>query len=168
MRVLGIDPGTATTGYGLIDSDSSGDTAVAYGIISTPAEQPLEGRLLTISGEITALLERHKPDACAVEDLFFGRNTRSAFSVAHARGVVLLAAAQHNLAVHVYRPIQVKQAVASYGAATKDQVQQMVRLLLRLAEIPRPDDAADALAVAICHAHSYEQARRLAALKAAG
>ncbi len=167
MRVLGIDPGTATSGYGLIDSTPAGDQAVVFGVITTPADAPLELRLLTIHTELTKLLLEFKPDACAVEALFFGRNTRSALSVAHGRGAALLAAAQNGLAVAVYTPIQVKQAVASYGAATKDQVQQMVRMLLRLESIPKPDDAADALAVAICHAHSDVANRRMAAAQAA-
>lgn len=155
MRVLGIDPGTATTGYGLIDSGSAGDRSIAYGVITTPADQPLERRLLTIHSRLRDLFAEFEPTACAIEDLFFGKNTRSAISVAQARGVALLAAAQGGLEVNVYRPIQVKQAVASYGAATKQQVQQMVRMLLRLDEVPRPDDAADALAIALCHAHSH-------------
>ncbi|MDE3077677.1 MAG: crossover junction endodeoxyribonuclease RuvC, partial [Chloroflexota bacterium] len=106
MRVIGIDPGTASTGYGLIDSAPSGDSAVAFGVISTPPDQALETRLLSIYQQLDRLMEDFKPDACAVEELFFGRNTRSAFSVAHARGAALLAAAQHGLSVAVYRPIQ--------------------------------------------------------------
>src|SRR5205085_310651 len=121
---------------------------------------------LAIHQQLQALIEQFQPEACAVEDLFFGRNTRSAFSVAQARGIALLAAAQHGLAVEVYRPIQVKQAVASYGAANKAQVQQMVRMLLGLTEIPKPDDAADALAIALCHAHSYLALSRLRAASA--
>jgi len=164
MRTLGIDPGTATTGYAVIDSSSIGDRALTFGVILTAADLPLEQRLLAIHHRLDALIEEHRPGACAVEELFFGKNTRSAFSVAQARGVALLAAAQHGLAVEVYRPIQVKQAVAAYGGAGKLQVQQMVRVLLGLPEIPRPDDAADALAIALCHAHSYEAlARRRAA-----
>jgi crossover junction endodeoxyribonuclease RuvC len=155
MRVLGIDPGTATTGYGVVDSDSSGDRAVAFGVVLTAADLPLERRLLSIHSRLRDLMAELRPQACAVEELFFGRNSRSAFSVAQARGVALLAAAEYGLAVEVYRPMQVKQAVAAYGGAGKQQVQQMVRAMLGLAEIPRPDDAADALAIALCHAHSY-------------
>ena len=161
MRVLGIDPGTATTGYGLIDASSAGDELVTYGVILTSAELPLEQRLALIHRRLSDLLAEFQPEAVAVEDLFFGKNTRSALSVAQARGVALLATAQHGLAAEVYRPIQVKQAVAAYGGASKLQVQQMVRMLLRLPEIPRPDDAADALAIALCHAHSYVAAARL-------
>ena len=161
MRILGIDPGIATTGYGFIESDP--DRALTYGVVLTPAGEPLEARLLLIHRRLSDLLAEFQPEACAVEELFFGKNSRSAFSVAQARGVVLLAAAQHGLAVEVYRPVQVKQAVASYGGASKQQVQQMVRLLLDLPDIPRPDDAADALAIALCHAHSYQAAARLRA-----
>ncbi|HLQ35077.1 MAG TPA: crossover junction endodeoxyribonuclease RuvC [Chloroflexota bacterium] len=162
MRILGIDPGTATTGYAFIDSPP--DRALTYGVILTAAGEPLEQRLLLIHRRLSELIAEFQPEACAVEELFFGKNSRSAFSVAQARGAALLAAAQHGLAVEVYRPIQVKQAVAAYGAASKQQVQQMVRMLLGLTEIPRPDDAADALAIALCHAHAHEGlARRRAA-----
>jgi crossover junction endodeoxyribonuclease RuvC len=164
MRILGIDPGIATTGYGVVDATNGTDRALTYGVVLTPAGQPLEQRLVTIHRRLVEIIREFRPEACAVEELFFGKNSRSAFSVAQARGVALLAAAEAELVVEVYRPIQVKQAVASYGAAGKQQVQQMVRMLLGLAEIPRPDDAADALAIALCHAHSYEAlARRRAA-----
>ncbi|HLY65675.1 MAG TPA: crossover junction endodeoxyribonuclease RuvC [Chloroflexota bacterium] len=164
MRILGIDPGTATTGYGIIEADGSADRALDFGVILTASDLPLDRRLLIIHDRLDELIRQFQPSACAIEELFFGRNTRSAFSVAQARGVALLTAAQHGLAVEVYRPIQVKQAVAAYGAAGKLQVQQMVRMLLGLPEIPKPDDAADALAIALCHAHSYEAlARRRAA-----
>ncbi|SRR5579884_45642 len=161
MRILGVDPGTATTGYALVETNP--DRALTYGVILTPAGLPLEQRLREIHQRLSALIAEFRPDVCAVEELFFGKNSRSAFSVAQARGVALLAAAESALAVEVYRPIQVKQAVAAYGGATKPQVQQMVRMLLGLPEIPRPDDAADALAIALCHAHSYEAAARLRA-----
>src|SRR5689334_20162869 len=160
MRVLGIDPGIATTGYGVVESTPAGDRSLSFGVVLTPPELTLERRLLLIHQRVADLLAELRPDACAVEDLFFGRNSRSAFSVAQARGVALLAAAEYGLAVEVYRPIQVKQAVASYGGASKQQVQQMVRVLLGLPDIPRPDDAADALAIALCHAHSYEALAR--------
>jgi len=164
VRIIGIDPGLATTGYGVVETGGFGDRALNFGVVLTPAGETLERRLLTIHRRLSDLMAEFQPEACAVEELFFGKNSRSAFSVAQARGAALLAAAQHGLAVEVYRPIQVKQAVASYGAATKQQVQQMVRLLLGLDDIPRPDDAADALAIALCHAHSYEAlARRRAA-----
>ena len=164
VRILGIDPGLATTGNGMVESGSAGDRLLTFGVVLTPAGLALEQRLLTIHRRLAELIAEFRPEACAAEELFFGRNSRSAFSVAQARGVALLAAAQHGLAVEVYRPVQVKQAVASYGGAGKQQVQQMVRMLLGLAELPRPDDAADALAIALCHAHSHEAlARRRAA-----
>jgi len=160
VRILGIDPGLATTGYGVID----GERALTFGVVVTPAGEALERRLLQLHQRLDALIAEFEPEACAAEELFFGKNSRSAFAVAQARGVALLAAAQHGLAVEVYRPIQVKQAVAAYGGATKQQVQQMVRMLLGLSEVPRPDDAADALAIALCHEHSHEAlARRRAA-----
>jgi crossover junction endodeoxyribonuclease RuvC len=164
MRILGIDPGIATTGFGVVESTAAGDRSLTFGVILTAAGTALEQRLLLIHRRLADVIDEFQPQACAAEDLFFGKNSRSAFSVAQARGVALLAAAERGLAVEVYRPIQVKQAVASYGGASKQQVQQMVRMLLGLAEIPRPDDAADALAIALCHAHSYEAlARRRAA-----
>jgi crossover junction endodeoxyribonuclease RuvC len=161
VRTLGIDPGTATTGYGIVESAEGVDRAITFGVILTPADLPLEQRLLSIHQQLADIIERFGPAACAVEDLFLGRNARSAFSVAQARGVALLCAAEHGIPVEVYRPIQVKQAVAAYGGADKQQVQHMVRMLLGLPEVPRPDDAADALAIALCHAHSHEALSRL-------
>ena len=162
MRILGIDPGLATTGYAVVESPA--ERALTYGVVVTPPDLPLEQRLLLVHRRLSDLIAEFQPEVCAAEELFFGRNSRSAFSVAQARGVALLAAAQHGLSVEVFRPIQVKQAVASYGGAGKQQVQQMVRMLLGLPEVPRPDDAADALAIALCHAHSHEAlARRRAA-----
>jgi len=167
VRIIGIDPGTASTGFGVIDSEAGEDRAVHFGVISTAAGQDLELRLLAIHRQLGELMDALRPEACAVEELFFGRNTRSAISVAQARGAALLAAAQHGLRVNVYRPLQVKQAVASYGGASKDQVQHMVRLLLRLDAVPQPDDAADALAIALCHAHSSVGLARLRAAQLA-
>ncbi len=153
MRVLGIDPGTATTGYGLVDYD--GDLRlVDCGAIVTPAGVALPQRLLAIHRDLSALIARLQPDAVAVEELFFSKNVRTAMSVGHARGVILLAAAQAGLPVDHYKPSEVKQAVAGYGSATKQQIQEMVRLLLGLDAILTPDDVADAVAIAICHAHS--------------
>lgn len=164
MRILGIDPGLATTGFGVVEATASGERALTFGAILTPADMALEQRLLLVYRRLNDVMAEFRPEACAAEELFFGKNSRSAFAVAQARGVALLAAADHGLGVEVYRPIQVKQAVAAYGGATKQQVQQMVRMLLGLADIPRPDDAADALAIALCHAHSHEAlARRRAA-----
>lgn len=154
MRVLGIDPGTATTGYGLVEESGGDLKAVAFGAIRTPAGQPLPARLQLIYRAVADLAAEWKPTGTAVEELFFSRNVRTAMGVGQARGVILLALADAGLAVAEYTPSAIKQAVTGYGNADKAQMQEMVRLLLGLAEIPRPDDAADALAVAICHFHS--------------
>ena len=153
--ILGIDPGTATTGYGLVTEDEAGEARlVRYGVITTAPGVPMPERLLAIHRELTAVIATHAPDAVAVESLFFGRNVTTALTVGQARGVVLLAAAQAGLPIYEYKPAEVKQALAGYGAADKRQMQEMVRILLGLDDIPRPDDAADAVAVAICHLHS--------------
>lgn len=154
MLVLGIDPGTAITGYGLVRSADDELTLVDYGAITTSANSPLPQRLQALHQGLTELISHHQPTAVAVEELFFSRNVRTALAVGQARGIVLLAAADAGLPVHEYTPLQVKQAVVGYGRATKDQVQQMVRMLLGLDFVPQPDDAADAIAVAICHLHS--------------
>lgn len=153
MIVLGVDPGTAITGYGLVDQ--AGDLRLlAAGAITTPAETPLPERLLTIHQKLSSLIAQHQPASVAVEELFFSKNVRTAMSVGQARGVVLLTAAQAGLPVYSYKPSEVKQAVAGYGGASKSQVQEMVRLLLGLDAVLSPDDVADAVAVAICHLHS--------------
>jgi crossover junction endodeoxyribonuclease RuvC len=154
MLVLGIDPGTAITGYGLVKGEDDDLTLVAYGAITTSSDWPLPERLQRIYRELTAVIEDQQPTAVAVEELFFSKNVRTALSVGQARGVALLAAANAGLPIHEYTPLQVKQAIAGYGRATKDQVQQMVRMLLGLDNVPQPDDAADAIAIAICHIHS--------------
>ena len=154
MLVLGIDPGTAITGYGLVKGEDDDLTLVAYGAITTSSDWPLPERLQRIYRELTAVIEDQQPTAVAVEELFFSKNVRTALSVGQARGVALLAAANAGLSIHEYTPLQVKQAITGYGRATKDQVQQMVRMLLGLDSVPQPDDAADAIAVAICHIHS--------------
>jgi crossover junction endodeoxyribonuclease RuvC len=152
---LGIDPGTATTGYGLVRlTDEGGLEAVTFGVILTPPKTPDQERLRMLYGDLNELFAAHQPDCCAVERLFFQRNVSTALAVGQARGVVLLAAAQAGRQVAEYTPNEVKQAVVGYGSADKRQVQEMVRTLLRLPEIPRPDDAADALAVAITHLHT--------------
>jgi crossover junction endodeoxyribonuclease RuvC len=158
--VLGIDPGTAITGYGVVGEVQGELQPLAFGVIKTPADQPLPRRLQSIYRAISDLAEEWKPTAAAVEELFFSRNVRTAMSVGQARGVALLALADAGLDVAEYTPLVIKQAVTGYGSADKAQMQDMVRLLLRLKKVPRPDDAADALAVAICHLHSA----RLAAL----
>ncbi len=151
MLTIGIDPGTATTGYGLIQGRGDRLTLVEYGVVTTPAGDPLPRRLHVLHAGITRLIEQHHPDCAAVEELFFARNARTALAVGHARGVILLALTALGLPIFEYTPLQVKQAVTGYGRADKTQVQAMVRVLLGLSTIPQPDDAADALAVAICH-----------------
>jgi crossover junction endodeoxyribonuclease RuvC len=152
---LGIDPGTATTGFGLVEQlPDGGLRAVDYGVITTPKEASAPDRLLLLYQQLTELLLLHRPQTSAVEKLFFQKNVSTALAVGQARGVTLLAIAQTGLEVAEYTPNEVKQAVAGYGSADKRQVQEMVRVLLSLPEIPRPDDAADALAIAICHLHT--------------
>ena len=149
---LGIDPGTATTGYGLVRLFPDGTLApVSYGIISTPKEATPSARLEMLYDQLQTLLKQHQPDTAAVEKLFFSRNVTTGIAVGQARGVVLLAIQQAGLEVFEYTPKEVKQAVAGYGNADKKQVQEMVRALLQLDTIPKPDDAADALAIAITH-----------------
>jgi len=151
--VFGIDPGLASTGYGLVALDGGRLTALDGGVIETPAGIPLERRLADIHEQIERLLSTHAPDAVALEELYFGPNVRTAFAVGHARGVVMLAAGQRGLPCTGYTPQKVKAAVCGNGRAEKDQVARMVKMLLGLTEEPRPDHAADALAVAICHAN---------------
>jgi crossover junction endodeoxyribonuclease RuvC len=153
MIVLGIDPGLASTGYGLVGRRDGRLAALAGGVIETRAGLPQERRLADIHAQISELLAAHQPEALALEDLYFGQNVRTAFAVGHARGVVMLAAAQRGLSCTGYTPQQVKGAVCGGGGAAKDQVARMVKMLLGLPEEPRPDHAADALAVAICHAN---------------
>ena len=154
MLVLGVDPGTAITGYGLVREAEGQLQAVAYGAITTPPDWALPQRLQKIYHDLTALILEHGPTEGAVEQLFFSRNVKTALAVGQARGVVLLALADGGLAVHEYTPLQVKQSVVGYGRAEKAQVQELVKLLLGLEVVPQPDDAADALAIAICHLHS--------------
>jgi len=154
VLVLGIDPGTAITGYGLVREDEEGLTLVDYGVITTTAGRPLPERLQAIYQGLADVARRHQPQQAAVEELFFSRNVRTALSVGHARGVTLLALADAGLAIHEYKPLEIKQAITGYGGAGKQQVQEMVRLLLNLDHVPEPDDAADAVAVAVCHIHS--------------
>lgn len=154
MRVLGIDPGTATTGYGVVEGQQGNLALVSYGAITTPASWALPQRLQHIYAQLRALLLQWQPDSAAVEELFFGKNAQTALAVGHARGVALLALADAGVPIEVYKPAEVKQAVAGYGNASKVQVQDMVQHLLGMPEPPSPDDAADALAIAICHLHS--------------
>ena len=154
MRIIGIDPGIATTGYGIVESDGQRSVVLDFGCVFTAAELPMPERLQQIYAELTELLHRYKPDIMAVEKLFFCKNVNSAMQVGEARGVLILAGRHAGLPVFEYTPLQVKQSVVGYGRAEKSQVQQMVKVLLCLSKIPRPDDAADALAIALCHAHS--------------
>jgi len=154
MLVLGIDPGVAITGYGLLEGPADEARLVASGVVVTPSTFSLSERLLVVHDELAALIARYRPQAAAVEELFFGRNARTALAVGHGRGVALLTLAQAGLEVYEYTPMQVKQAVVGYGRADKGQVQEMIRMLLRLETVPQPDDAADAVAVAFCHLQS--------------
>lgn len=164
MIILGIDPGTATAGFGVVEFSKGKLSPVGYGTVRTPAGLPLPQRLRQIYEDAHELLRRYRPDVVVVEQLFFSRNVTTAFAVGQARGVFLLCAAQHGLPVVEYPPHQVKQAVTGVGRAGKAQVAFMVRALLGLKETPRPDDAADALAIAICHAHAASTVARLSAL----
>ncbi len=155
--VLGIDPGTAILGYGAVSAEGDALRVVDFGAVTTPASLPLASRLLLLFEGLVQVIDRLQPSEIAVEQLFFARNVRSALAVGHARGIALLAAATRALPVGEYTPLQVKLAVAGYGHATKEQVQNMVQVMLGLEQVPQPDDAADALAIAICHARWNEQ-----------
>jgi crossover junction endodeoxyribonuclease RuvC len=168
MIVLGIDPGTANTGYGVVAQQRGRMVALDGGVVETPAGLPLERRLTTIHARLVELIDEHAPVAIAIEDIYFGANARSALAVGQARGVVLLAAGQRGLPCGSYTPQQVKGAVCGSGRADKLQVQEMVQRLLALAELPRPDHAADALAVAICHLNRAPLAAAAAATSPAG
>jgi crossover junction endodeoxyribonuclease RuvC len=161
IRVLGLDPGIAMMGYGVIEDNNGNLTAIEYGGLSTPAKQATSQRLRTLYEGIIAIIERHNPKEVAVE-LFVARNLRTALMVGQARGVALLAAANKSLPVYDYTPLQVKQRVSGYGRGEKRQIQEMVRMQLGLDCIPEPDDAADALAVAICHISEARLSRLLA------
>jgi crossover junction endodeoxyribonuclease RuvC len=161
--VLGIDPGTARLGYGIVERQGSNLTMLDYGCIETTNDRPLEQRLLLIHEGITDLIETHRPEAVGVERLFFNKNVQTAMAVGQARGVVLLTAAQHGLPILEYGPHEVKLAVTGYGRAPKDQVQRMVQLVLSMSELPKPDDAADALAVAVCTAHAVTPGKAIPA-----
>jgi crossover junction endodeoxyribonuclease RuvC len=155
MLVVGIDPGTALTGYGLVRRNSNAALElVDYGVIRTSSRQPMPMRLVKLHTELETLLKRYGPTQAAVERLFFQKNVTTAISVGQARGVVLLALANAGLTIEEYSPQDIKMAVTGYGAADKGQMQRMVKMLLMMDDLPRPDDAADALAVAICHANS--------------
>ena len=154
MIVLGIDPGVATIGFGVLDAQRGKNTLIQYGVITTPAGLPLSQRLRQIHADMEQLIRQFKPDEMAVEELFFSKNITTGISVAHGRGVILLAAEQLGVPVFEYTPMQVKQAVVGYGGAEKRQVMLMTQRLLGMKQIPKPDDAADALAIAICHSRA--------------
>lgn len=154
MRILGIDPGYATIGYGVIDTNSGRHKAVDYGVITTPKNENIAVRLAMIYDSMTKLIETFKPDEIAVEELFFVKNITTGINVAHARGIILLASIHACGRLYEYTPLQIKQAMTGYGRAEKRQIQEMVKLFLKLPQIPRPDDAADALAIALTHAQT--------------
>lgn len=154
LVILGIDPGYAIVGYGVIDYRGNHFSVIDYGAVTTEAHTDFDDRLLQIYTQLTSLITAHKPDAMAIEKLFFNTNAKTAIDVAQARGVILLSARQQNVPIFEYTPLQVKQSVVGYGRAEKKQVQEMTRILLNLEKVPKPDDTADALAMAICHAHA--------------
>jgi crossover junction endodeoxyribonuclease RuvC len=155
MRILGIDPGLATLGFGVIEQNNNQLQVIDFGVVETAAKDSFPQRLEQIHHQLTDIFKQYTPDVIVVEELFFSKNVKTAINVGQVRGVVILTAVQQQIEVREYTPLQVKQAVVGYGRATKDQIQKMVKVLLKLPQIPKPDDAADALAVAICHAHSH-------------
>lgn len=155
MRIIGIDPGYAIVGFGIIEYNKSSFSTVQYGAITTPADMDFNSRLKVIYDDLCSVLDSFRPEYLAIERLYFTTNQKTAIAVAEARGVTLLAARQRNIPIYEYTPLQVKQSVTGYGKAIKKQVQEMTKRILNLPEIPKPDDTADALAIAVCHAHSY-------------
>jgi len=154
MPVIGVDPGTAITGFGIVEECSSGSLkTLEYGVIRTSSGMKSEERLASIYNQLNEIVERFAIESAAIERLFFQKNAKTALSVGEARGVILLSFAHNHIPIFEYNPVDIKQAITGYGQADKPQMQQMVKILLGLAEIPRPDDAADALAIAICHIH---------------
>ena len=170
MLILGIDPGTAAIGYGMLEIGkclvNHNYNVLAFGCLKTSPKDSTAARLNDLHKQLSQLIKRYRPDAVAVEELFFFKNLKTAIKVSQARGVILLAAQQANLAIYEYTPLQVKQAITGYGLAQKQQVQQMVKTILGLKETPKPDDAADALAIAICCAHSSGLESKIADRKA--
>ena len=153
MRILGIDPGIAIVGFGLIEADRGRTRLLNYGAITTPAGLPLARRLVQIEQDMEALIAQLKPDAIAVEELFFSNNITTGIAVAHGRGIILCTAEKSGVPLYEYTPMQVKQAITGYGKAVKKQIQEMTRMMLHLETIPKPDDTADALGMAIAHCH---------------
>ena len=154
MRIIGIDPGYAIVGYGIVDFDGLRFKTVAYGAITTPSDMPFCDRLKTIYSDMQILIETYKPDHMAIEKLYFNTNTTTAIDVAQARGVIVLSAANSDVKIFEYTPLQVKQSITGYGRAEKHQVMEMIKSFLSLKAVPKPDDTADALALTICHGHS--------------
>lgn len=154
MIILGIDPGYAIVGWGVIEYTSNRFTVVDYGAVTTEAGTPFNDRLKAVYDGIDSIMKRYSPEALSIEKLFYNTNAKTVIDVAQARGVINLAAVQNNIPIFEYTPLQVKQSVVGYGRAEKKQVQEMTRVILKLAKIPKPDDTADALAMAICHAHA--------------
>lgn len=154
MRILGIDPGYATTGFGLIEAERGTYRLLQYGVVTTPKDLPFQDRLVMLYDDLMRLVEVTKPDAAAVEELFWGHNITTGIGVSHGRGVILLALAKCNVPSYEYTPMQVKQAVVGYGKAEKHQVMEMTKRMLHMEKVARPDDAADAIAIALCHARS--------------
>ena len=161
MRILGIDPGIAIVGFGILEYDNVKFKVIDYGAITSPAHTPVPERLKMIYDDLTYVIEKYKPNEIAVEELFYNNNAKTVINVAQARGVLMLAGENHNIPVFEYTPLQVKQGVVGYGRADKNQVQQMVKKILNLSEVPKPDDTADAIAIAICHAHASGGVNRL-------
>lgn len=153
VRIIGIDPGYAIVGFGVLDFDGRNFSVVNFGAITTPASMPFDARLNMIYNDMNQILELYKPEALSIEKLYFNTNHTTAIDVAQARGVILLSAAQRAISINEYTPLQVKNSIAGYGRAEKHQVQEMTRSILRLKEVPKPDDTADALALAITHGH---------------
>lgn len=161
MRIIGIDPGYAITGFAVVDYNGNHFDLVKSGAIETKAGVPLPVRLTKIYNDMQLLVSEYKPDAISIEELFFNRNTTTAIGVAQGRGAVLIVAAKNNVPIYEYTPLQVKQGVVGYGRADKKQVQMMVKTILNLEKVPKLDDTTDAIAIAICHAHSYRFAKEI-------
>ena len=161
MIILGIDPGIAIVGYGVIEYKGNKFKVIDYGAITTPAGMKVKDRLKIIYDGVIDIIQTHKPDCIAIEELFYNNNAKTVINVAQGRAMPYLAAANTNLEIYEYTPLQVKQAVVGYGRAEKKQVQQMTKMLLNLEKIPKPDDTADALAIAVCHAHSFRMNQKI-------
>jgi len=164
VRILGVDPGSVQTGFGIIDEEQTSLHYLACGVIRTSSKAPIPSRLKRIYSELKIVMNRYRPDVVSIEDIFVARNVRSALKLGHARGVAILAAVNSDLEVVEYTPAEVKKTLAGSGRAEKSQVQHMVKALLSLVELPEPYDASDALALAICHSHSREMKLKMKAL----